>query len=84
MNSGTWYLTSAMDPRWNCHGHYVGWGITPLPAECSGRLAELESALGSRPTDLHFSYELETVSDGPLQCLKGAARVRTSIRRRPL
>lgn len=61
--TGTWYLTSAMDPRWNYHGHYVGWQHILLPAECSGRIRELESALGEQPADLHFSFELESVEE---------------------
>lgn len=54
--SGTWWLSSESDPRWNCSGeaHVVALGY--FPREAQEKLDQLEATLGSRPEDLVLDW----------------------------
>lgn len=57
--TGTWYLTSAMAPKWNCFGHYERWDGFAMPPECHDKIDELKNALGAVPPDLYCTFEAD-------------------------
>ena len=53
--SGSWWLISKTDPRWNSHGSTKFCGGFCMPKECEDKLAELILELGA-PLDENFEY----------------------------
>jgi hypothetical protein len=56
ISSGSWAITSAKDPRWNCSGHAQIISIwQPVPEEAEAVLNALQKRLGERPDDLKIN-----------------------------
>ena len=54
-SSGTWWLNSKSDPRWNTSGETDVGGFV-MPSECKEKLEELKKKLGDPPEDLEWGY----------------------------
>jgi len=57
MRSGSWWLRSEIDPRWNARGRDNYCGGFVMPKECEKKIKELENILGKQPDDLEYGYE---------------------------
>jgi len=53
--SGTWHLSSTLDPRWNASGTADVGGFV-MPNECREKIKELELQYGDQPSDLRWGY----------------------------
>ena len=56
MRSGSWWLKSESDPRWNAHGSDNYCGGFVMPKECEKKVKELKKELGLPPDDLEYGY----------------------------
>jgi hypothetical protein len=53
---GVWFLSSAKDARWNCHGDVNDLVISDgMTAEAKEALARLKKEYGEPPDDLRYS-----------------------------
>ena len=55
-HSGSWWLNSKTDPRWNYNGRADCVGGFMMPDECQNKLKELKQKLGKPPKDLEWGY----------------------------
>jgi len=56
VSSGSWWLKSKLDPRWDCSGYSESIGGFEMPSECKDKVEELEKIFGNNPKDLEFGY----------------------------
>jgi hypothetical protein len=56
IRSGSWYLTSKSDPRWNTGGRDDACGGFEMPQECRVAIERLKEKLGEMPADLTWGY----------------------------
>lgn len=56
ISSGTWYLSSKLDPRWNSGGHVNALGGFVMPSECQNEIDQLKKLYGEPPSDLEWGY----------------------------
>lgn len=54
--SGSWWIRSASDPRWNCDGHSEFVGSFLIPEECENKIEKLKKKFGDPPEDLEWGY----------------------------
>jgi hypothetical protein len=58
MRSGSWFMESKSDPRWNASGRSSMVGMFQKPAEVTQKIEDLRSRLGCEPPDdLEWGYE---------------------------
>lgn len=53
--SGSWWLNSTKDPRWNATGRDTI-GARIMPEKCREKFEELKKILGTSPDDLEWGY----------------------------
>lgn len=56
ISSGTWYLSSKSDPRWNSSGHINAISSFVMPNECQNEINQLKKQYGEPPSDLEWGY----------------------------
>jgi hypothetical protein len=55
IKSGSWWLSSESDPRWNCDGRAEYLAFTAgTPSEVTDRIEALRKTLGEPPADLEY------------------------------
>lgn len=54
--SGSWWMSSKKDPRWNASGHSNSVGGFVKPREVTRELELKEEQLGEPPDDLEWGY----------------------------
>ena len=55
LSTGTWWLKSKIDPRWNCSDSTDVGGFS-MPDECRAALEALKKKYGNPPEDLEWGY----------------------------
>ena len=53
--SGSWWVHSKKDARWNATGRDIVGGKT-MPEKCREKIDELKKELGEPPNDLEWGY----------------------------
>jgi hypothetical protein len=56
LRSGSWFLTSESDLRWNVSGQSDSVGGFTIPRECEEMIEALALKYGEKPDDLSWSY----------------------------
>jgi hypothetical protein len=54
--SGSWYINSKTDPRWDDGGYSVSVGGFAMPEEAKKAIEEKKKQLGAPPDDLEWGY----------------------------
>lgn len=54
--SGSWWVRSKSDPRWDGSGNAESCGGFTMPYECSQHIEELKKKFGEPPEDLEYGY----------------------------
>lgn len=55
IKTGSWWIHSKKDPRWNASGESLVGGFI-MPPECKEAIEELKKKYGKPPDDLEWGY----------------------------
>jgi len=56
-SSGSWWLSSESNPKWNCSGDTKFCGGFTMPDECTNKIEKLKEILKEEPPkDLEWGY----------------------------
>ncbi len=56
LRHGSWWVTSASDPRWNGSGRSDHVGMFATPGEATAHVERKRQELGEPPDDLEWGY----------------------------